>query len=324
MIEMGTSGQSLAIDYEQDLSKKTIISNIPEDKPKQASTIVINASENLAEDKKTSVGTANNKKNSGQTDIVSRIGLKTSADMSTTTSSKQSTTSTDVKKIIDLESYRLQPSKLVEASSSSGADDNQVTTTGENDPIKTDLLLNQASIEPLKNFKEVVADTAKSSQMPDTKEIMDQIVKKTDLMVKLNNSEMKIHLKPEFLGKMLINVVVEDGVVTARFITENQNVKQVLEANMNSLRQSLESNGMRVDKTEVSVQLYNDGNFNNSGGGQQSMWNQQDSNGYHGGSNEVYHEETDWSHMDDIMENKYLHDESDSWVSDDGKVDFVI
>jgi vancomycin resistance protein YoaR len=111
-----------------------------------------------------------------------------------------------------------------------------------------------------------------------TIKIKTEIVKKTDLMFKLNSSEMQIHLKPEFLGKMLIKVMVDDGVVTARFITENQNVKQVLEANLNSLRQSLESNGMRVEKTEVSVQLYNDGNFNNSDGGQNMWQQQQDSN----------------------------------------------
>ncbi|MEN6460453.1 MAG: flagellar hook-length control protein FliK [Syntrophomonas sp.] len=321
MTENSTSGQSPATVNEEGTSKQLLISNIRGDKPEQVSTVVMKNTEKQAEDKKNSAGTANNGKNSGQIDIGFRIGLKTSSDMSTA-SSKQSGTPTDVKKIIDLESYRLHTGKLVEASA--GAGDNQITTTGENNVIKTDLLLNQASIEPLKNFKEVVADTAKTSQMPDTKEIMDQIVKKTDLMVKLNSSEMQIHLKPEFLGKMLIKVMVDDGVVTARFITENQNVKQVLEANLNSLRQSLESNGMRVDKTEVSVQLYNDGNFNNSGGEQQSMWNQQDSNGYQGRSNEVYHEETDWSYMDNIMEKELLHDELGARISDDGKFDFVI
>lgn len=317
----GTGGQLPAGENNEDMGKQSSIKNVAEDKARQVAAALAKALGIWAEDGKTAAVTADKSaKNTGPDDLSFR--MKTSSDISIAIDSKPSTAPTDVKKIIDLESYRLPTGNMNKASS--GADENQTTAASENNLIKTGLLLNQANIEPLTKFKEVIADTAKPSQMPETKDIIDQIVKKTDLLVKLNSSEMKIHLKPEFLGKMIIKVMVDDGVVTARFITENQNVKQVLEANFNSLRQSLEANGMRVDKTEVSVQLYNDGNYSNSGGGQQSMWDQQDSNGYYGWGNEVYHEETAWSHSDDIMENEHLHDESGPLVSDDGKVDFVI
>ncbi|MGI5921879.1 MAG: flagellar hook-length control protein FliK, partial [Syntrophomonadaceae bacterium] len=232
-------------------------------------------------------------------------------------SSSQGKETTDVKKIIDLESHRLQNAKLAENSS---VDDKPVINTGSNE-LKNDFV-GQLRIDPTRIAEK--AAPAEPAAMPDTQEIIDQIVKKTDLMVKLNSSEMKIHLKPEFLGKMLIKVMVDDGIVTARFITESQNVKQVLEANLNSLRQSLESSGMRVDKTEVSVQLYNDGNYSNSGSGQQSMWNQNDSYGSQSFRNQAYREESGWMPADDSLNEAALPDQPLSWTKNDGSVDFII
>ncbi|SHG58226.1 hook-length control protein FliK [Thermosyntropha lipolytica DSM 11003] len=103
------------------------------------------------------------------------------------------------------------------------------------------------------------------------KEVFAQIVRKAELLVKQNLSEMKIELKPEFLGKMTIKIAVEEGAVTARFIAENLRVKQMLESNIAALRQSLENQGLRVEKTEVNVQLNNGGMFDGSENSRQFM-----------------------------------------------------
>lgn len=104
-----------------------------------------------------------------------------------------------------------------------------------------------------------------------SQDVLNQIVRKAELMVKSNNSQMKIELYPEFLGKLTIKVMVEEGAVTAKFITDNHQVKQMLEANLGMLRQSLESQGMRVERAEVDVQLNNGGLFDGSHG--QREWN---------------------------------------------------
>ena len=101
---------------------------------------------------------------------------------------------------------------------------------------------------------------------------MEQVVRKAEVMIKQNSSEMRIQLHPEFLGKMTIKLVLEDGLLTARFITENHQVKHLLDSNLNSLRQSLESQGIRVEKTEVNVQLNNGGLFDGSEGSRQDLW----------------------------------------------------
>lgn len=103
---------------------------------------------------------------------------------------------------------------------------------------------------------------------------MEQVVKKAELMIRQNSSEMRIQLHPEFLGRMTIKLVLEDGLLTARFIAENHQVKHLLESNLNSLRQSLETQGIRVEKTEVNVQLSNGGLFDGSEGSRQDLWEQ--------------------------------------------------
>ena len=108
----------------------------------------------------------------------------------------------------------------------------------------------------------------------DPEKFMEQVVKKAEVMIKQNLSQMRIQLHPEFLGKMTIKLVLEDGLLTARFITENQQVKNLLDSNLNHLRQNLENQGIRVEKTEVNVQLNNGGLFDGSEGSRQDLWEQ--------------------------------------------------
>lgn len=115
-----------------------------------------------------------------------------------------------------------------------------------------------------------------SRPMVEGKELLDQVVKKMQLLQRPNMSEMRIQLKPEVLGKMMVKIMVEEGVVTARFLTENHQVRQLLEANMGLLRQSLEANGLKVDRTEVNVAMDNDRHFNQQER-QQALWQQPDS-----------------------------------------------
>lgn len=123
----------------------------------------------------------------------------------------------------------------------------------------------------------------------DTQQILNQIVRKAELMVKSNSSEMKIELYPEFLGKLTIKIMVEEGAVTAKFITDNHQVKQMLDANLNMLRQSLENQGMRVERAEVDVQLNNGGLFDGSQG--QRDWNWDNRYSPHSGNSSLKDQE---------------------------------
>lgn len=176
--------------------------------------------------------------------------------------------STDVKKLIDFETHRLnasrlsrEPNSLPESQAKAVSDDGRpvITALSRSD---TDLLKTTSNTN--------VTDSSKN--LPTTREIIAQVVQKAELLFTHKLSELRIDLKPEFLGRLTIKVMVEEGIVTARFIAENQQVKHMLESNLHTLRQNLESQGIRVERTEVSVQLNNGGMFDGSEGSRQYLW----------------------------------------------------
>lgn len=186
---------------------------------------------------------------------------------------ENSSDSVPVKKLMNFESRRLNLEKLTVENSQGqdlqlkpeidqGDDNRMIQTT----PVKetTELPKGGVKISPS-------LETGKFIPV-DADDVFEQIVDKAKVMVKQNLSEMKLDLKPEFLGRMTIKVMVEEGVVTARFITDSPQVKQMLESNLNTLRQNLEMNGIKVEKTEVNVQLDNSGLMNDSGGSSRQNW----------------------------------------------------
>ena len=85
------------------------------------------------------------------------------------------------------------------------------------------------------------------------REILSQVIEKAKVVVSADKSEMVIDLKPDSLGKLSLKVVTEHGMITAKFVAENQQVKQVLETNMQLLKESLEKQGLNVQGFSVSV-----------------------------------------------------------------------
>ena len=178
---------------------------------------------------------------------------------------------TDIKKLLTSESQRLSAAKSVTETSTltetpaanSQTETLPTTVSGLEKAIHTTV---RTGLESQTNASQSPASTV------DPEDLIEQIVKKVEMLSKASNSEIKIQLKPEFMGKMIIKIAVEDGLVTAKFITESQHVKQLLEANLGSLRQNLESQGLKVDRTEVNVQLDNGGSFHGNDSGRQQMW----------------------------------------------------
>ena len=85
------------------------------------------------------------------------------------------------------------------------------------------------------------------------KEIINQVLEKAKVILTGDKSEMVMDLKPDSLGKLSLKVVTENGIVMAKFVAESQQVKQVLETNMQLLKDSLEKQGMNVQGFSVSV-----------------------------------------------------------------------
>jgi flagellar hook-length control protein FliK len=64
-------------------------------------------------------------------------------------------------------------------------------------------------------------------------------------------SEAKISLQPEHLGQLDIKIVIQNGIMTAKFVAESGAAREMLEAQMAQLRTALQAQGLQVDRMEV-------------------------------------------------------------------------
>ena len=86
-----------------------------------------------------------------------------------------------------------------------------------------------------------------------TADIMNQIVTQASTTITDTVSRMEMELNPQNLGRMIMQVQQQEGVVTARLIAQNENVRAALETQLAQLRESLEARGIKVDAVEVTV-----------------------------------------------------------------------
>jgi len=77
-----------------------------------------------------------------------------------------------------------------------------------------------------------------------------------------NFTEMRLTLRPESLGDIVLRVLTQNGIVTAQFEAENQRVKETLEASFNQLRDALEGQGIQFSELSVSVRQDGDEQLN--------------------------------------------------------------
>ncbi len=98
------------------------------------------------------------------------------------------------------------------------------------------------------------AVTEKAPEAPaKPRELISQIIEKAKVVLSPDKSEMVMDLKPDSLGKLSLKVVTENGIVMAKFVADNQQVREILESNMQLLKDSLEKQGMSVQGFSVSV-----------------------------------------------------------------------
>lgn len=100
--------------------------------------------------------------------------------------------------------------------------------------------------------------------------VINQIVASANLAVNNNNASMSIQLKPEWLGDLKLVVDVEQGVVNAHFITQNQVTASLIQARLPELKQALNDQGISWQHLSVSSGA---GQGNNQGASSQSQQN---------------------------------------------------
>jgi len=97
------------------------------------------------------------------------------------------------------------------------------------------------------------ASVTASPSQPIGGKIISQIVKSVKTNILDNGMGMTIRLDPPHLGTVKMDVIAQDGLVTAHLQTVSAEVKNVLETDLTSLKRSLAEAGVHVDSINVSV-----------------------------------------------------------------------
>ncbi len=108
--------------------------------------------------------------------------------------------------------------------------------------------------------------------------ILQQISKKLTGITLRNAGEISIQLEPENLGKIRVGLGLKDGIMTARIGVENENVRQIVEANLSNLRETLENQGITLQGLDVSVDQHHSSLFNPEGSNSEAFFHRHTKN----------------------------------------------
>lgn len=107
------------------------------------------------------------------------------------------------------------------------------------------------------NLNEVAQVAAEASveryTSADTENILRQIADMVKIVKGEELTEMELQLHPASLGTVNVSLTTKGGVVTAEFLTQNEMVKNAIEAQAAQLQANLEEQGVKVEAIEVSV-----------------------------------------------------------------------
>ncbi|NLW22283.1 MAG: flagellar hook-length control protein FliK [Tissierellia bacterium] len=92
-----------------------------------------------------------------------------------------------------------------------------------------------------------------SIQEIDKKELFHQIVNKAKLILDENKQEIRIKLKPDILGELVLKMEIEKGAIIAKIAVDNYKTKELIEANLYQLKEDMKENGVEIKTFEVFI-----------------------------------------------------------------------
>lgn len=144
-------------------------------------------------------------------------------------------------------------------SAGSGSKTSQGTLPNEVADFKENLLSlrETQALDPIsQNISNIREDIASKTQTKGAYNLPEPLPKVFDRMViMIRNGEQsgKLMIQPPELGRIDIDLSIKNGHVQANLTTENIAVKEIIEANLNQLKQQLNDQGLIVEQFNVSV-----------------------------------------------------------------------
>lgn len=128
----------------------------------------------------------------------------------------------------------------------------------------------QALSKQVKNNEEAKIINLRMQELPK------ELPKIIESQFKLENGkqlhkDVVIHLEPKELGKMVLKLSEQDGIVSVKIITEHVDTKLLLENGLSNLRQTLSEQGIKFGKMDIEL----GGQFLNHQQQQQPNWGQE-------------------------------------------------
>lgn len=111
------------------------------------------------------------------------------------------------------------------------------------------------------------ADTGSVVKNSDTQQIIDQIQKNMkNIRLANGTQEIKMILKPEQLGEVNLKLALDKGGLTAKFVVQSEAVKEAIDKNLQTLKETLQAQGVEVKEIKILVKTpeNQDLNFENS------------------------------------------------------------
>lgn len=109
-------------------------------------------------------------------------------------------------------------------------------------------------LQAINDSVNAVTETAMQEETPvSASRIVEQIVERVKVEMNQNSSSLEMQLYPEHLGRIQIQVISKDGVMTARIAAETEAAKQAIENGLSNLREAMEQQDLKVEAVEVMV-----------------------------------------------------------------------
>ncbi len=105
-------------------------------------------------------------------------------------------------------------------------------------------------------LNDVTAASPVMERFTTTEDIMNQIMDHMKINLRSDVQEMEMQLHPASLGTVNVQLTSREGVVTAQFTTQNEEVKAAIESQLVTLKEQFEEQGIKVDAVEVTVANY--------------------------------------------------------------------
>lgn len=93
-----------------------------------------------------------------------------------------------------------------------------------------------------------------------TQTVIPQIIEGAAQVLKDGSGRVVLTLNPPRLGSLDLDIVVRENKVKMMILAENREVKEIIKANLDDLKSSLQDRGFQVDKLEVLIQERQEGN----------------------------------------------------------------